>query len=250
MREVAPQAQYEMGTEVLLQCLEAVGQPVPSTALFLQNNLAVMVMEGLLDQIELMQKQHISALEQIDHATKCKLLSPKETISLPRHGLPAMSQAPDALGPAKTHQGQKPPLVASQLETVDFPANIPEQAEAAQMLFMKSMVFLAPAEQVVVVVLLTDPYTPAQYDGIIATTAAKKGKYCETPPVNNNSNYRELQSEEDEDEEEGKTPAQHFQYVQQNKKIAKKKVNKAKAAAALAHQVQNNFSGHILNRLG
>ncbi|KAG6865918.1 hypothetical protein C0993_007773, partial [Termitomyces sp. T159_Od127] len=81
MREVALQAQYEMGMEVLLQCLEAAGQPVPPTALFLQDNLAVIVMEELLNQIKLMQKQHVSALKQIDHATKRKLSSPKETIT-------------------------------------------------------------------------------------------------------------------------------------------------------------------------
>ncbi|KAG6867657.1 hypothetical protein C0993_012663 [Termitomyces sp. T159_Od127] len=79
---------------------------------------------------------------------------------------------------------------------------------------------------------------------------AKKGKHCEAPPIDNDSNYRELQSEEEEEEEEGKTPAPRFQHVQQNKKITKKKVNKAKATAALAHQVLNNFSGHIPNELG
>ncbi|KAG6884356.1 hypothetical protein C0993_011869 [Termitomyces sp. T159_Od127] len=84
MRKVAPQVQYEMGTEVLLQCLEAAGQPVPPTALFLQDNLAVIVMEGLLDYIELMQKQHVSVLKQIDHAVKHKLLSLEETIGKPK----------------------------------------------------------------------------------------------------------------------------------------------------------------------
>ncbi|KAG6863457.1 hypothetical protein C0993_011397 [Termitomyces sp. T159_Od127] len=84
MREVAPQAQYEMGTKVLLQHLEAAGQPVPPTALFLQDNLAVMMMEGLLDQIKLMWRQHVSVLEQIDHAAKCKLLSPEEMVSEPK----------------------------------------------------------------------------------------------------------------------------------------------------------------------
>ncbi|KAH0581802.1 hypothetical protein H2248_011484 [Termitomyces sp. 'cryptogamus'] len=49
----APQAQMRMGTEVLLGCLEAAGQPVPAMAEFLQDDLAVMVMEGLLNQIEL-----------------------------------------------------------------------------------------------------------------------------------------------------------------------------------------------------
>ncbi|KAG6871370.1 hypothetical protein C0992_011136, partial [Termitomyces sp. T32_za158] len=66
-----------MGTEVLLQRLEATGQPVSLTALFLQDNLAVMVMEGLLDQIELMRRQRVSVLEQIDCAAKRKLSSPE-----------------------------------------------------------------------------------------------------------------------------------------------------------------------------
>ncbi|KAG6875792.1 hypothetical protein C0993_007408 [Termitomyces sp. T159_Od127] len=61
----------------------------------------------------------------------------KGTMGQPRHRPPA-----EAPGPSKTHQGQKPPLAASQLEIVDFPANIPEQTEAAQMLFMKAIVFL------------------------------------------------------------------------------------------------------------
>ncbi|KAG6871590.1 hypothetical protein C0993_003090, partial [Termitomyces sp. T159_Od127] len=66
----APQAQ---GMEVLLGCLEAAGQPVPTTAEFLQDDLAVMVMEGLLDQIKLMRRQRVTAQEQINHAAKCKL---------------------------------------------------------------------------------------------------------------------------------------------------------------------------------
>ncbi|KAG6875767.1 hypothetical protein C0993_007498 [Termitomyces sp. T159_Od127] len=300
-----------MGIEVLLQHLEAGEQPVPPTVSLLQDNLAVTVMEGLLNQIELMWRQCILALKQIDHAAKCKrptaastgpallavmpvwptaastgqatllsmlagpvatparqlavatlasvaLIAPKAlevqramdeemvvvkaggavpplkgTAGPPRHGPPATSQAPDALRPSKTHQEQKPPLAASQLEIVNFPANIPVQAEAAQMLFMKAVVLPAP---------------PEQYD-IVANMAAKKGKHCEAPPINDNSNYGESQSEEEEEEEEGKMPAQYFQRVQQNKKIAKKKANKAKAAATLVHQAQNDFSSHIPNRL-
>ncbi|KAG6876922.1 hypothetical protein C0993_012068 [Termitomyces sp. T159_Od127] len=81
MREVALQVQYEMGTEVLLQRLEAARQPMPPTVLFLQDNLAVMVMKGLLNQIKLMQRQCILVLEQIDHAMKCELSSPEEMVS-------------------------------------------------------------------------------------------------------------------------------------------------------------------------
>ncbi|KAG6874446.1 hypothetical protein C0993_000529 [Termitomyces sp. T159_Od127] len=69
----APQAQMRMGMEVLLGRLEAARQPVPATAEFLQDDLAVMVMEGLLDQIELMRRQRITTLEQIDCAAKRKL---------------------------------------------------------------------------------------------------------------------------------------------------------------------------------
>ncbi|KAG6900088.1 hypothetical protein C0995_004355, partial [Termitomyces sp. Mi166 len=49
--------------EALLQCLEWAGQPVPATAAFLQDDLAIMVVEGLLNQIELMKRQRVSALE-------------------------------------------------------------------------------------------------------------------------------------------------------------------------------------------
>ncbi|KAG6875913.1 hypothetical protein C0992_001726, partial [Termitomyces sp. T32_za158] len=72
-REVAPQTQSEMGTNVLLLHLEAAGQLVPPTASFLQDSLAIIVMEGLLDQIELMKRQRISALEQINFVAKRKL---------------------------------------------------------------------------------------------------------------------------------------------------------------------------------
>ncbi|KAG6888016.1 hypothetical protein C0992_009876 [Termitomyces sp. T32_za158] len=76
-REVAPQVHLKVGTEVLLQRLEAAEQPVPPMVLFLQDNLAIMVMKESLDQIELMRRQHILALEQTDHAAKCKLSSPE-----------------------------------------------------------------------------------------------------------------------------------------------------------------------------
>ncbi|KAG6892686.1 hypothetical protein C0992_012939, partial [Termitomyces sp. T32_za158] len=99
-----------MGTEVLLQRLEAAGQPVPPTALFLQDNLAIMVMEGLLDQIELMRRQRVSALEQIDHAAKRKLSSlegvsgetkrarPQPPLGVAvSHSNPAIAPAPSSL---------------------------------------------------------------------------------------------------------------------------------------------------------
>ncbi|KAG6868012.1 hypothetical protein C0993_008387 [Termitomyces sp. T159_Od127] len=175
----------------------------------------------------------------------------KGTMGQPRRGLPVASQAPEALGPSKTHGGQKPPLAVSQLEIIDFPANISQQAEPVQMLFIKTVVFLAPLKRVSVVVVSTDSHITAQYNGIVATAAAKKGKHCEAPPIDDDSNYGESQlDKEEEEEKEGEMPTQHFQRIQQYKKIAKKKANKAKVAATLTHPAQNNFSGCISNALG
>ncbi|KAG6894073.1 hypothetical protein C0995_015072, partial [Termitomyces sp. Mi166 len=70
--------------EVLLQRLERAGQPVPATAAFLRDDLAVMVVEGLLNQIELMRRQRISTLEQIERVGKCKAPTFEELMVEPK----------------------------------------------------------------------------------------------------------------------------------------------------------------------
>ncbi|KAG6884807.1 hypothetical protein C0995_009915, partial [Termitomyces sp. Mi166 len=70
--------------EALLQCLEWAGQPVPATAAFLQDDLAVMVVEGLLNQIELMKRQHVSMLEQIERVGKRKAPAFEEPMVEPK----------------------------------------------------------------------------------------------------------------------------------------------------------------------
>ncbi|KAG6875075.1 hypothetical protein C0992_005304 [Termitomyces sp. T32_za158] len=343
-REVALQ-EPEMGTEVLLQRLEAAEQPVPLTASFLQDNLAIMVMEGLLDQIKLMRRQRVSALEQIDCTAKHKLSSPEgvsseikrarpqltwpvesarplgaassqsipamasaslsllarptaastvqpavvatvahepkapdapveerlldqqdeemdevpltredlefmdhfesmapsagQKVGLVSKGLAGSVHAPNVPGPSKNHRGRKPPILIDNLELVDFPADIPVWAELAQLLFMKEVIFPALPIQLTVVKLTIDPRTPAQYNGLMATAAAGKGKQ-----------RGGSQSKEEEEAEEGELAAQHFQCMQRNKKLTKKKANRAKAAAAIAHRVQNDFSGRIPDGLG
>ncbi|KAG6882269.1 hypothetical protein C0993_011306, partial [Termitomyces sp. T159_Od127] len=107
---------------------------------------------------------------------------PKGTTGQLRCEPSAASQVLEAPGPSKTYWGKKPPLAASQLEIMDFPANIPQQAETAQMLFMKAIVFPASSEQVAVVIVPTDPRTPVQYNEIVATAMTKKGKHYEAPP--------------------------------------------------------------------
>ncbi|KAG5332932.1 hypothetical protein C0989_006402, partial [Termitomyces sp. Mn162] len=78
---------------------------------------------------------------------------------------------------------------------------------------------------------------------------ADKSKQQAVPAINEESNYGESQSEEEEEAEESKMPTQCFQHVQQNKKLAKKKANKAKAKAALMHKAKNDFSGCISDGL-
>ncbi|KAG6886507.1 hypothetical protein C0995_007331 [Termitomyces sp. Mi166 len=100
------QAEYAQYThpvdEALLQCLEQAEQPVPAMVAFLQDDLAVMVVEGLLDQIELMKRQHISALEQIEHVGKCKAPAFEELMVEPKQAR-ALSQRPQELAWAPAH---------------------------------------------------------------------------------------------------------------------------------------------------
>ncbi|KAG6881938.1 hypothetical protein C0995_016585 [Termitomyces sp. Mi166 len=82
--------------EVLLQHLEQAGQPIPAMAAFLQDDLAMMVVEGLLDQIELMKRQCITVLEQIEHVGKCKAPAFEEPMVEPKQAR-ALSQHPQEL---------------------------------------------------------------------------------------------------------------------------------------------------------
>ncbi|KAG6886336.1 hypothetical protein C0995_008639 [Termitomyces sp. Mi166 len=332
--------------KALLQCLERAGQPVPATAAFLQDSLAIVVIEGLLDQIKMMKRQRITALEHIERTGKRKAPAYKEPVVEPKwaralvrrpqefmqapvptvvqpppphepdilavvenplaelllepcdeimanapamqqgqrvevlyapvmgsqagpssqgearlapeipalkaqpvavksHGLSASLHAPNVLGPTKHRQGQKPPLDLSKLDVMDFPDNVPAQAGPAQLLFMHTVLIPAPPPQFLVVVLTTDPRTPDQYDGLVATqqkTAAMskgKGKAVAT-----------ILSEDKQESEEGKLAAQRFQCMQWNKKLAMMKANVAKAEAAQQHWAINDFSDHIPNGLG
>ncbi|KAG6882013.1 hypothetical protein C0995_016239, partial [Termitomyces sp. Mi166 len=88
--------------EALLQRLEQAGQPVPAMAAFLWDDLAIMVVEGLLNQIELMKRQHISALEQIERVGKCKAPMFEEPMVEPKQAK-APSQHPQELVWAPAH---------------------------------------------------------------------------------------------------------------------------------------------------
>ncbi|KAG6894572.1 hypothetical protein C0995_014042 [Termitomyces sp. Mi166 len=88
--------------EVLLQRLEWAGQPVPATVAFLQDDLAMMVVKGLLDQIELMRRQRMTMLEQIEHIGKCKAPAFEELMVEPKRAR-APSQRPQELAWAPAH---------------------------------------------------------------------------------------------------------------------------------------------------
>ncbi|KAG6884329.1 hypothetical protein C0995_010524 [Termitomyces sp. Mi166 len=77
-------------------------QPVPATAAFLQDDLAVMVVEGLLNQIELMRRQCVSTLEQIECVGKCKAPTFKEPMVEPKQAR-APLQCPQELVWAPVH---------------------------------------------------------------------------------------------------------------------------------------------------
>ncbi|KAG6858329.1 hypothetical protein C0995_000744, partial [Termitomyces sp. Mi166 len=106
-----------------------------------------------------------------------------------------------------------------------------------------------PPPQLAVVVVTTDPRTPAQYDGLIVTqqkaAAMSKGKEKVVLTLSDKSDYGESLSMHKQDSEEGESVAQRFQRVQYNKKLTAKKVRKAKAEAALQHRAINDFSGRI-----
>ncbi|KAG6892792.1 hypothetical protein C0995_002405, partial [Termitomyces sp. Mi166 len=122
------------------------------------------------------------------------------------------------------------------------------------MLFLHAVAIPVPPPQLTVVVVTTDPRTPEQYDGLVATqqkaVAASKSKEKIVPTLSDKSDYGELLSEHEQELEEGESVAQRFQHVQYNKKLAAKKATKAKAEAALQHRAINDFSGCISNGLG
>ncbi|KAG6881934.1 hypothetical protein C0995_016605 [Termitomyces sp. Mi166 len=88
--------------EVLFQCLERAGQPVPAMAAFLQDDLAIMVVEGLFDQIELMKRQRMFVLEQIERVGKRKAPVFKELMVEPKRAR-ALLQRPQELVWAPAH---------------------------------------------------------------------------------------------------------------------------------------------------
>ncbi|KAG6880853.1 hypothetical protein C0995_004093 [Termitomyces sp. Mi166 len=89
--------------EVLLQRLERAGQPVPAMVAFLWDDLAIMVVEGLLDQIELIKRQRISTLEQIEHIGKCKAPMFEELMVEPKWArAPSQCSQELAWAPART----------------------------------------------------------------------------------------------------------------------------------------------------
>ncbi|KAG6858124.1 hypothetical protein C0995_002439, partial [Termitomyces sp. Mi166 len=88
--------------EVLLQRLEWAGQPVPAMVAFLQDDLAMMVVEGLLNQIKLMRRQRVTTLKKIECIGKCKAPAFKEPMLEPKQAR-ALSQRPQELGWAPAH---------------------------------------------------------------------------------------------------------------------------------------------------
>ncbi|KAG6874781.1 hypothetical protein C0992_006579 [Termitomyces sp. T32_za158] len=243
-REVAPQAQSEMGTEVLLQQLEAAGQPVPPMASFLQDNLAIMVMEGLLDQIELIRRQCVSALEQIDRAAKRKLSSLEGVSGEIKRAQPQPARPVESARPLRTASSWSIPAMA--LAPLSLPA-WPTAVSTVQLAVVATVAHEPKVPDAPVEERLLDQRDEEM--GEVPLTR-EDHEFMDHFKSMASSAGQKLQSEEEEEAKEGELAAQRFQHVQRNKKLAKKKANRAKAAAALAHRAQNDFSGRIPDGLG
>ncbi|KAG6883643.1 hypothetical protein C0995_011794 [Termitomyces sp. Mi166 len=153
-------------------------------------------------------------------------------------------------------KAQPAAVESCRLSTSSYALDVPGPTKhhPAQLLFMHAVSILAPPPQFAVVVLTTDPRTLEQYDGLVATqqktVAMSKGKEKAVATVDNESNYGQSLSEDEQESEEGESATQRFQCMQQNKKLASKKANIAKARDAQQHRAINDFSGRIPNGLG
>ncbi|KAG6870871.1 hypothetical protein C0995_009979 [Termitomyces sp. Mi166 len=118
----AEYAQYAHSVdEALLQCLEQAGQPIPAMVAFLQDDLAMMVVEGLLDQIELMRRQCMTALKQIERVGKRKAPAFEELMVEPKRAR-ALSQRPQELAWAPAHTIE-PDILAEPLAELSLEAS-------------------------------------------------------------------------------------------------------------------------------
>ncbi|KAG6870490.1 hypothetical protein C0995_012662, partial [Termitomyces sp. Mi166 len=98
--------------KALLQRLERAEQPVSATAAFLQDSLAIVVLEGLLNQIEMMKRQCIIALEHIERTGKCKAPAYEELMVEPKQArAPARQPQEFVQAPAPTAVRPPPPPV-------------------------------------------------------------------------------------------------------------------------------------------
>ncbi|KAG6871127.1 hypothetical protein C0995_007920, partial [Termitomyces sp. Mi166 len=97
--------------KALLQRLEQAGQPVPTMAAFLQDSLAIVVFEGLLNQIEMIKRQHVTMLEHIEHTGKCKAPAYEEMVEPKRARASARQPQEFVQAPAPTAVRPLPPPV-------------------------------------------------------------------------------------------------------------------------------------------
>ncbi|KAG6871341.1 hypothetical protein C0995_005865 [Termitomyces sp. Mi166 len=79
-------------------------------AAFLQDSLAVFVLEGLLDKIEMMKRQHVTMLEHIEHAGKCKAPAYKEPMVEPKWARAPARQPQEFVRAPVPTAVQPPPL--------------------------------------------------------------------------------------------------------------------------------------------
>ncbi|KAG6886480.1 hypothetical protein C0995_007500 [Termitomyces sp. Mi166 len=157
--------------------------------------------------------------------TDAPAMQQEQRVEVPH--VPVMSSQAGPSSQGEAHLVPAIPELKAQPAAVESPA---------QLLFMHAVSIPAPPPQFAVVVLTTDPRTPEQYNGLVATqqktVATSKGKGKAVATVNDESDYGQSSSEEEQESKEGESAAQRFQHVQRNKKFTSKKVNAAKARDA------------------
>ncbi|KAG6870288.1 hypothetical protein C0995_014029, partial [Termitomyces sp. Mi166 len=250
--------------ETLLQRLERAEQPVPIMAAFLQDSLAIVVLEGLLDQIEMMKRQCITVLEHIECAGKRKAPAYEEPMVEPKWArAPARQPQEFVQAPAPTAVGPLPPpvqplsssatlisvcsdsVLPQSSQEPDIPAIVENPLAKLSLELHDEIMTDTPAmqqEQRVeaphVPVMSSQAGPSSQGEACLApeipelkaqptakTAATSKGKGKAVAMVNNESNYGQSLSEDKQELEEGELAAQRFQHMQQNKKLASKKAN-------------------------
>ncbi|KAG5335202.1 hypothetical protein C0989_001874 [Termitomyces sp. Mn162] len=177
-------------------------------------------MEGLLNQIELMKRQCITVLEQIDCIAKHKFLYYEGASVEPKWARPPLPQAVKSVQAVVSSTVCVVPIAALiPLEMPAWPTAAPVQQTENTLMWALEVPLAEVSleqqdEEMDLAPLSWGKMELLEYNGLVAeaakATAASKEKQKVVPIKEDKSNYGQLSSKVEEEEEESKTPTQHF----------------------------------------